>query len=265
MKKLLDYSGLVEKKILSVLAIMFVGLLLGGVGGCFISLSVMDSDNVKSSVKNKMYQKVDADVNLVKTIDELYFIDYLNRSIYDSSEITNMEALELVWRNLRTNDAFTLESAQNEANKHFNVRVKGEDIYLRGNGFMNDTVPVMKYDEANGFTTNTEYPASDLFQMEIVNIIDEVTKLDNSYKVVVYKAYGDFSGNFTNVYYGNMNDSINEMNEILRLEFTEDENTNLKDFVAEEIAKVDKSKLTKVTYMFDKVEDRYIFNSFVIE
>lgn len=209
--------------------------------------------------------------NLMTFIDQLTYLDYLNKS-FKVNELSNQEVLQFTYdyfskRGTITNLEFT--TLQEYADTYLDFALEPENILcvthfnkVGGSDYL------YLYNIDNGkYTENKEHEthSNSNYYSDVYNNYLSSSKKGTTYTVKVNKAFSDLTSDKTSTkvnFYATYEDAKEKQNKLFTLTY----NTYQKTYSENpEEALVKEEDLVVYTYTFKLVDDHYVFISYTIE
>lgn len=245
-----------------------IGLILFLCIGLGIGAFVLGDNKESNSndTNNGQFESESSYGRIMKRIDELSYIEYVNKNINSVNDYTNQELLLFATNYVDHSDnKFSLDEVNEVVKSYFGRTVEGEDIYCLVE-FVDGKEVAYFYDkDSKMFTYNDEHNGHGSVGTDDLYILNRVVDYHydgSKYVVKVKKAFSEKpdTGPVRGAFYRTA--EFDDDNVAFESEIIWDTDDNCYSFPEAEFMKVEDDKLVTYEYVFEYKDENYILNSY---
>lgn len=247
-----------ETKKGAVIVVILLLSVLVGVSAFYFGKSSLKCEKVECKEPVQTAVSYEDVITILDVIDELSYIDTRVDEITEDSPLSDELVLEYSFMQammLNDDEILTLDEVNSVSQKYFGKDVVATDI----NCGMGCEHAWYLFDEENKvFEYNEEHPGHGGSAAYSLSKYASISKESNVYKIVVYKAFTDFSEFINTELYFNLEDASNGKNSFIEIDYEYEDS----DDMVRKFEEYDESKLNKYEYTFEKIGDNYILRNY---
>lgn len=264
------------KKILGWVLALSIGVAIG----CGTVYFIMKDDSEKKCEAQENNTKCDSNdakvdseisateyIELKSIIDELQYVDILNKDVSDVSKLTKDDLFWFVYYSSSNKEEILLKDVNKVTQKYFGVDIEPGDILCNSN-HDGDGEYLYIYNEKNqSFSLNPDHPGhggGGIISV-VYNRYVSSKKNDNTYEVVVNKIFSNTLGDTSigpNGFYPSYSDALSYKDKLFDVKYND--NDEMVTDIEKEFKGIDSSKLNEYKYTFVKKNNSYVLSKYEI-